>query len=141
MILWVDWGSAVSFCCWSCLEFLMQLQSDGGCLFTVKDERSEMASLMSLASWQGQLGLAGTLGQPDFSLALSLSLSLSPFISKRTQGVSYSHTLLYSIFTWSLLQNNMTCYMTTYALRNVNTSALLFHSIGKSRHRISPASV
>ena len=56
----------------------MQLQSDGGCLFTVKDERSEMASLMSLASWQGQLGLAGTLGQPDFSLALSLSLPLSP---------------------------------------------------------------
>ena len=34
-------------------------------------------SLMCLASWQGQRGLVGMLGQLDFSFCLSHSLSLS----------------------------------------------------------------
>lgn len=106
-----------------------------------KMECPEWLQLMCLAETAGLSWDAGAAGCFSFPLSLSLYHFFLYFsISIQTQSPLHIG-FLFSIFMWSALQRNMTCYMITQTLRSANTSSLPLHSIEKASHSISSASI
>ena len=126
----------------SCLENPRDGGGLVGCRLRGRTESEVTEATQQQCAWQRQLGLAEMLGKLHVFLSLSLSIifiSISISLFPHRLSVSPLHICyLNSIFMWSLLQRNMTCYTITQTFRSANTSSLPLHSIEKASLSAQP---